>query len=140
MGKKGITPDLIQLPSTMLVPYDSTSEAETNLINTVYLSHSLNSHPITYIKERAILATKNKHVDMLNDRVISLLPREPHCYQRYNEAFDDTNISYLEEVLNSLMPRGFPPYKLQLKFNAFVMLLRNICRKPENNEGIKHGP
>ena len=58
--------------------------------------------------------------------MISTFPGEAKTFMSFDEAVDDTCNYYQEEFLNSLTPNGLPPYKLTLKLNCPIMLLRNL--------------
>ncbi|XP_055824435.1 uncharacterized protein LOC129892956 [Solanum dulcamara] len=62
------------------------------------------------LQKRAILASRNEHVNKLNDKLISMFPSESKTFISFDSAEDDTN-SY---------------YKLVLKENAPIMMLRNL--------------
>ena len=75
-----------------------------------------------------------------------MLPKESKTYNSYDQVVDDTNNHYQEEFLNTLLPNGLPPHKLELKLNCPIILLRNldtsnglcnktrmVCRKFEKN-------
>ncbi|KAI3467920.1 hypothetical protein Pfo_024583, partial [Paulownia fortunei] len=75
---------------------------------------------------RAILASKNEHVDRLNDKLISIFPGEARTFNSFDKAIDDINNYYEEDFLYSLTLNGLPPYKLVLKRNYPIILLRNL--------------
>ncbi|XP_020258959.1 ATP-dependent DNA helicase PIF1-like [Asparagus officinalis] len=121
-----VTQDLIKLPNAMLIQNQSDELPEDSLINSIFPSLDENFKSIDYMKDRAILATKNKYVDMLNDRLIKRFPGEEKEFYSFDEADDDTNHHYQEEFLNTLLPNGLPPHKLMLKKYCPIILLRNL--------------
>ncbi|KAF7123912.1 hypothetical protein RHSIM_Rhsim12G0101400 [Rhododendron simsii] len=76
-----------------------------------------------YITQRAILATRNESVDMLNEKLIA---GEERKYVSHDEAIDDTHCYYLDEFFNTLTSNGLPPHELVLKVNSPIMLLKNL--------------
>ncbi|KAG5560632.1 hypothetical protein RHGRI_003828 [Rhododendron griersonianum] len=121
-----INEDLIQIPKEMVSCYEDTKHCEDQLINTIFPSLRENAHSIEYITKRAILATRNESVDMLNQKLISTFPGKERKYTSFDEAIDDTHNYYPEEFLNTLIPNGLPPHELVLKLNSPIMLLRNL--------------
>lgn len=121
-----INEDLIQIPKEMVSCYEDTKHCEEQLINTIFPSLRENAHSIEYITKRAILATRNESVDMLNQKLISTFPGKERKYTSFDEAIDDTHNYYPEEFLNTLIPNGLPPHELVLKLNSPIMLLRNL--------------
>ncbi|KAG5563862.1 hypothetical protein RHGRI_000157 [Rhododendron griersonianum] len=117
--------NMIQIPEEMIVRYEGRS-CESCLINAVFPSLKENANSAEYITHRAILATRNESVDMLNDKLIATFPGEEWKYVSYDEAIDDTHCYYPEEFLNTLTPNGLPPHELVLKVNSPIMLLRNL--------------
>lgn len=85
-----------------------------------------------YIKERAILATTNEIVDEINNYMIKLLPGEEREYlsadsiSKCSDTYNDANILYPVEYLNTLNANNFPSHKLLLKIGVPIMLLRNL--------------
>ena len=79
-----------------------------------------------YITSRAILSTRNEHVDKINMRMIEKFPGEEIIYHSFDRAEDDPHNYYPAEFLNSLTPNGLPPHVLKLKINCPIILLRNI--------------
>jgi len=64
-----------------------------------------------YVTERAILASRNDHVDKLNDKLIAMFPGESKIFNSFDSAEDDTNNYYQEEYLNTLTLNGLPPHR-----------------------------
>ena len=81
------------------------------------------AYSVEYITDRAILATTNDNVDMLNEKLIEIFPRESRTYYSFDSIVDDTQNYCQEEFLNTLTPNGLPSYKLVLKKNCPIMLL-----------------
>ncbi|KAL7106310.1 hypothetical protein ACP275_07G104200 [Erythranthe tilingii] len=116
----------VKIPEEMIIDYDNDEDSIHRLITAIFPSLGENSHSAGYMTGRAILATRNEHVDKLNEKLISIFPGESREYHSYDEAIDDTNNFYDEEFLNSLTPNGLPPHKLLLKKNCPIILLRNL--------------
>ena len=57
-----------------------------------------------YVTERAILASRNDHVDKIKNKLISQFPGESKIFNSFDSAEDDTNNYYQEEYLNTLTP------------------------------------
>ena len=79
-----------------------------------------------YMWERAILSTKNEHVDAVNEVMIDRFPGDEHVFYSFDSVEDDTHNSYPLDFLNSLTPNGLPPHQLKVKKNCPVILLRNL--------------
>ncbi|XP_073310003.1 uncharacterized protein [Primulina huaijiensis] len=142
----------IKIPDDMLIRYCEEYDdlSEQRLISYVYPSLTENYSTTSYMKGRAILATKNVHVDRINKNIISLFPGEEMIFLSFDEAIDDTQKFYPDEFLNSLTSNGLLPHRLVLKKNYPIMLLRNldppnglcngtrmVCRDFRNN--VIHG-
>ena len=84
------------------------------------------------MKERAILATTNEIVDEINNYMIKLLPGLEREYlsadsiSKCSDTYNDANILYPIEYLNTLNANNFPSHKLLLKIGVPIMLLRNL--------------
>ncbi|XP_020266274.1 ATP-dependent DNA helicase PIF1-like [Asparagus officinalis] len=65
-----VADDLIALPTSILIKNQSIDLPEDCLIKSIFPSLDKNFQSIDYMKDRAILATKNEYADMLNDRII----------------------------------------------------------------------
>ncbi|KDO17668.1 hypothetical protein SPRG_21836 [Saprolegnia parasitica CBS 223.65] len=147
----GFGDEYICLPEDIVLD-GATTHALSDLIEFVY--PALPSVPINalpgYLAQRAILAPKNDIVGAVNNIVLSQLPvaaAANHCvYSSADsvEALDDevqaaaandnvdavqdeATLKYPVEFLNTVNLAGFPPHRLELKVNATVMLLRNLC-------------
>ncbi|XP_043687645.1 ATP-dependent DNA helicase PIF1-like [Telopea speciosissima] len=118
--------DSIHIPDEMVIEFEGEEKSENELINAIFPSLQLQSDSTEYITERAILATKNDTVDKLNEKLICQFPGESVTYHSFDSSTDDADTQYPEEYPNSLAPKGLPPYKLVLKKNCPIMLLRNL--------------
>ncbi|CAG8834835.1 42811_t:CDS:1, partial [Gigaspora margarita] len=83
-----------------------------------------------YIKDRAILTTRNIDVEDINQLILQKIPdTEKFEYLSADSVKDkdqgDQSL-YPVEFLNTLTPSGMPPYHLVLKKDVLVILLRNL--------------
>jgi ATP-dependent exoDNAse (exonuclease V) alpha subunit len=93
---------------------------------------------INYIKNRAILTTRNEDVDDINSQIINIFPGNAHEFLSADSVEDEDSVYenlYSVEFLNTLTPSGTPPHKLILKIGVPIMLLRNISP----TEGLCNG-
>ena len=82
-----------------------------------------------WLCERAILAPKNDTVNLINTRLLELIPGREWSYRSFDSTVnDDDGVDFPIEFLNSLEPAGLPPHKLILKVGCPVMLLRNMSQ------------
>ena len=89
-----------------------------------------------FLDGRAILATTNIEVEMLNETVCSMIPGNGMEFKSSDELVNNQDLlRFNSEYLNSLKPNGFPPHKLTLKPNTPLMLLRNLDPK----QGLVNG-
>jgi hypothetical protein len=72
---------------------------------------------LKYMREWAILSTRNEYVDAMNDRMIKQFPGDEHVYFSHDTVDDDTTNTYLLDFLNSITPNGLPPHILRIKKN-----------------------
>ncbi|GJY56317.1 ATP-dependent DNA helicase PIF1-like protein [Tanacetum coccineum] len=96
------------------------------LINEIFPSFATNASLSSDIVSRAILSTKNEHVDSINNELINRFPGEEKVYYSFDEAEDDTHNFYPLEFSNSLNVTGLPPHCLRLKVGCPIILLRNL--------------
>ena len=82
-----------------------------------------------------ILTTKNEYVHEINDMLIRKFPERATTYVATDETVEPIDQSQFEDFLHTLHPPGLPPYKLTLKENCPVMLLRNL----NPSEGLCNG-
>ena len=57
---------------------------------------------------RAILSTKNEHVDKLNTMMIDNFPGESTVFYNFDSVDDDSHNHYPIDFLNSITPNGLP--------------------------------
>jgi hypothetical protein len=71
------------------------------------------------MRERAILSTRNEHVDAVNALMIHRFTGDKHVYYNFDEVKDDTQNNYPLDFLNSLTPNGLPTHELTIKRIAY---------------------
>ena len=118
----------------MVIQHNSYNDCDRALINVVFPNLAENSGSAEYMTNRAILATKNEYVDGLNQMMIQLLPGQSYIHNSYDQAVDDTN-NYYQKFLNTLLPNGLPPHRLELKINCHIILHRNL----DESNGLCNG-
>ena len=85
---------------------------------------------------RAILASKNKDVDKINDLASKYFPGIEKEYLSADSVTNEYQQNMFPiEVLNQIDDSSMPPHKLTLKLNQPVILLRNIAQR----EGLCNG-
>ncbi|KAG5631805.1 hypothetical protein H5410_003522, partial [Solanum commersonii] len=126
-GKEKIkmTMEKIEIPHS-LIPFTSQKESLNLLFRNTYPDLYTCCTKISFITSRAILTTKNNFVDEINDMLISQFPNTEKVYITIVETIDPKDQSEYEDFLHTLNPTGLPPYKLTLKKNCPIMLLRNL--------------
>ena len=75
------------------------------------------------MRERAILSTRNEHVDSLNSMMIAKFPEKEKIYYSHDSVDDDLANNHPLDFLNSITPNGLPPHELKIKKNCPVILL-----------------
>jgi ATP-dependent DNA helicase PIF1 len=118
--------DYIRIPKDMVIPYTEEKESKEKLIKVIFPSLEVHGNSSEYMIYRAILSTKNEHVDELNNMMIDRFTGEEKIYHSFDMADDDISNNYLVEFLNSLTPSGLPSHLLRLKIGCPIILLRNI--------------
>ncbi|XP_060200302.1 uncharacterized protein LOC132628541 [Lycium barbarum] len=106
-----IRDNLIRLPEQLTVKCGSDGIAEESLIDKIFPLLQENASAAKYVTERAFLASRNEHVDKLNEKLITMFPGERKTFISFASAEDDTNNYYQEEYLNTLTPNGLPPHR-----------------------------
>ena len=99
------------------------------VINFVFPDIVTNFADNSWMSGRAVLATKNKTCQELNDQVAKMLPGEEFVCTSADELIvgssdDDLNIPV--EYLNTIVASGMPHHELILKKGMPVLLLRNL--------------
>jgi len=127
--------DYVRLPDDIVIGYTDTEVAVNKLIQDVFPSLEEHVTSATYMSSRAILSTKNEHVDRLNAMMIERFPGEEKVYHSFDTIVDDPQNHFPIDFLNSITPNGLPPHELKLKINCPVILLRNL----DLNNGLCNG-
>ncbi len=78
----------------------------------------------------AISSSRNVDIDEINNQVVALLEKATKNIYSGIDSFDncdngDVDVELSPEYLNTLNLPNFPPYKLRLRQNAIIMLIRN---------------
>src|SRR6266516_5430434 len=66
-----LSDNMIQIPDNMVIPSEDDEKFLQTLIKKTYLNLSENISNFIYIIDRAILTTKNKYVDNINQKIIN---------------------------------------------------------------------
>ncbi|RCV34252.1 hypothetical protein SETIT_7G146300v2 [Setaria italica] len=96
------------------------------LIDHVFPNLHVNCTSEPYMHERAILSTRNEHVDAVNALMINRFPGSKQVYYSFDSVEDDPRNNYPLGFLNSITPNGLPPHELTIKKNCPIILLRNL--------------
>lgn len=117
------TNGLIALPNNFCTIAQSIDE----LIECVFPNILQNYRNHDWLRERAILAPKNIHINAINFQIQAKLPGVVTTYKSIDSVMNqDEAMNYPIEFLNSLEPAGMPPHCLNLKVGSLIILLRNI--------------
>ena len=76
--------------------------------------------------ERAILSTKNEHVDAVNALMIDRFLGKQKIFYSFDSVDDDSRNNYPLDFLNSITPNWLPPHELKVKKNCPIILLHNL--------------
>ncbi|XP_071694710.1 uncharacterized protein [Rutidosis leptorrhynchoides] len=120
----------IKIPDEYIVESD-TSPIDT-IVDTIFPDFIANHQDEDYLRERAILTPRNDDADQINKRMFKKLQSQSMTYQSSDEICKgstdalEQHQAYLVEFLNKLNFPGVPPYKLKLKIDQPIMLLRNL--------------
>jgi len=130
-----IANDYVHLPEDIVLSYTNTNDCVNKLIQHVFPSLEDNARSTAYMSTRAILSTKNEHVDQLNEKMIDRFPGEEKVYHSFDSIDDDSINNYPIDFLNSIIPNGLPPHVLKVKINCPVIFLCNL----DPNNGLCNG-
>ncbi|KAI3735622.1 hypothetical protein L6452_15129 [Arctium lappa] len=92
--EESVDENFIRIPDDMTIPYTNKDESKDALIDAIFPSLQTNGAASDYIVSRAILTTKNEHVDEINDQLIERFCGEEKNYYSFDEAEDDRNNLY----------------------------------------------
>ncbi|GKA05883.1 ATP-dependent DNA helicase PIF1-like protein [Tanacetum coccineum] len=138
IGGKNNEEATIEFPEDILIP--DSSDHIGSLIEETYPQLIQNLYNPTFFQEKSILAPTHALVDMINDRMLKLIPGDEKTYESSDSVgiVDmDTNFNeslYTGDFLSSIKFAGLPQDSLKLKIGAPVMtraLLAssaNVCR------------
>ncbi|XP_026378687.1 uncharacterized protein LOC113273137 [Papaver somniferum] len=123
-------PTWIKIPDDLLI--ESGENPIETIVQAIYPGMLDKIEDQDYLRKRCILTPKNDTVDQINDYVVSMLPGKEHVFlssdsispQSYD--FENAELLYNQEYLNSQKLSGVPNHVLRLKLNVPVMLTRNI--------------
>ncbi|KAI3826166.1 hypothetical protein L1987_00211 [Smallanthus sonchifolius] len=134
-GKSGVPvtkdePDTkkIEIPQRFLLP--SVQESLQTLIQFIYDEEILANPTITRFSDKAIICSKNKTSDYINNIVLAMSQGPTHTYLSSDSILTHANSQvdrealYPVEYLNILSFNGLPPSHLDLKISAPIILLR----------------
>ncbi|XP_019233663.1 PREDICTED: uncharacterized protein LOC109214223 [Nicotiana attenuata] len=126
-GKEPLTSEnKIEIPNSFIVPYTTEQEALNALVETTFPNMHAFFRDTSCVTSRVILTTKNDFVNEINDMLISKFPKEAKTFVAIDETCESNDQSQYEDFLHSLNPAGLPPYRLTLKENCPIILLRNL--------------
>ncbi|XP_026451085.1 uncharacterized protein LOC113351282 [Papaver somniferum] len=123
-------PTWIKIPDDLLI--ESGENPIETIVQAIYPGLLDKIENQDYLRKRCILTPKNDTVDQINDYVVSMFPGKEHvflssdsiCPQSYD--FENAELLYNQEYLNSQKLSVVPNHVLRLKLNVPVMLTRNI--------------
>ncbi|XP_075075145.1 uncharacterized protein LOC142162649 [Nicotiana tabacum] len=116
----------IEIPYSLIIPYTTEKQSLDKLFIAIdsNLDSLCSNSSCTY--SCVILTTKNDFVDKINGMLIDRFTRKLKIFIRSDEAIEFNNQTQFEDLLHTLNPPGLPPYKLSLKENCPIILLRNL--------------
>ncbi|XP_019242702.1 PREDICTED: uncharacterized protein LOC109222857, partial [Nicotiana attenuata] len=116
----------IEIPNSFIVPYTTEQESLNALFETTFPNMHAFFRDASSVTSRVIFTTKNNFVNEINDMLISKFPKEAKTFVVIDETCESNDQSQYEDFLHSLNPAGLPPYRLTLKENCPIILLRNL--------------
>ncbi|KAG5584303.1 hypothetical protein H5410_044737 [Solanum commersonii] len=125
----------IEIPNNFIIPFTHEIDSLNLLFNITYPDlRTFYSNP-SFITSRIILTTKNDFVDEINDMLIHRFSDDAIVYTTIDETIEPNDQCQFEDFLHTLHPANLPPYRLTLKKNCPVILLRNL----NPTEGLCNG-
>jgi ATP-dependent DNA helicase PIF1 len=86
--------DYVQLPDDILIQNPSEDDSIDILIDRVFPNLVANCTSATYMRERAILFTRNEHVDAVNALMIDRFPGKHKIFYSFDSINDDSRNNY----------------------------------------------
>ena len=115
--------ELIRMPDRFCNIVDSVEA----LKNSVFPNTHDHFQDPEWLCDRAILASRNNSVSVINMQIQAQLPGSTNSYKSIDSVADvDESVQYPIEFPNSLEPSGIPPHNLLLKEGSSIMPLRNL--------------
>ncbi|KAE9524127.1 hypothetical protein AGLY_015492 [Aphis glycines] len=103
------------------------TSSKEELITKVFPSIEVNYNNLDWMSERAILAARNKDVDILKFTIQSKIAGELRSYKSVDSTTDENEaVNYPTEFLNSLDVPGTPSHNLQVKVGSIIIMLWNL--------------
>nr|GEX84876.1 uncharacterized protein [Tanacetum cinerariifolium] len=132
----------IVFPDNMLIP--EIDDDVGAIIDDTYPNFLQNLWNPSFFKEKAILAPTHEMVDIINERMLSLLLGDENEYESSDSVcladeesnFDDS--IYTTEFLNGLRMSSIPNHSIMLKIGTLIMLMRNINQRAGLCNGTRH--
>ena len=128
--------DSLQIPQDMVATRikpnnkqnpSSEGQAMSDFCKKIFPNIEVNIEDKNWLDGRAILASTNKEVQMINDMICDMIPGENELFRSGDDLENSEDLlRFNKEFLNGLTPNGFPPHLLKLKPGMPLMLLRNI--------------
>ena len=112
--EESFTNDYVQLPDDILIEYES-EESIHMLIDLVFPDLESKWTSATYMRERAILSTRNQHADSPDALMMDKFPGKENVYYSHDSVDDDSYNNYPHDFLNSITPNGLPLHELKIK-------------------------
>ncbi|GBB98631.1 hypothetical protein RclHR1_32800002 [Rhizophagus clarus] len=128
-GKNNIEEDIIKLSNDIILNNNHIESLISKVFNNFNINYNNANNYTNFIKDRAILATKNEVVNDINEKIIKDFSGQAQEFLSADSVEDEDSVHqnlYPIEFLKTLTPSGTPPHKLILKVDAPIMLLRNI--------------
>ena len=121
----------MKLPDEMIINDESVDSLISEVFGDINEKYKSADNFVNYIKDRAILTSKNEDVDAINERVIKNFNKDErtHVFLSADSVEDRDSVHlnhYPVEFLNILTPSGTPPHRLVLKVGVPIILLRNL--------------
>ncbi|GKE44264.1 ATP-dependent DNA helicase PIF1-like protein, partial [Tanacetum coccineum] len=133
IGGKNDGETTIEFPHDILIP--DSSDHIGSLIEETYPHLIQNLYNPTFFQEKSILAPTHTLVDMINDRMLELIPGDEKTYESsYSVGIVDMDTNFIESLytsdfLNNIKVAGLPQHSLKLKIGAPVMCMRNVDQR-----------